>query len=76
MCSSGNGIGAGWKAFWASRSRTDESLPMEYSITGRWNSEATSRMNVDALGFQQSQMAELGHQERSVAGDSQSTNVY
>ena len=44
MCSSGNGIGAGWKAFWASRSSTDESLPIEYSITGRWNSAATSRM--------------------------------
>ena len=29
MCSSGNGIGPGWNAFWASRSRTEESLPIE-----------------------------------------------
>ena len=41
--SSGNGIGPGWNAFCASRSSTDESLPIEYSMTGRWNSAATSR---------------------------------
>jgi len=29
MWRSGNGIGAGWNAFWASRSITEESLPIE-----------------------------------------------
>ena len=44
MCSSGNGSGPGWNAFIASRTITDESLPIEYSITGFSNSAATSRM--------------------------------
>jgi hypothetical protein len=35
---------AGANAFSASRSMTIESLPPENSSTGRWNSEATSRM--------------------------------
>ena len=39
----GNGIGPGWNAFCASRTITEESLPIEYSITGRSNSAATSR---------------------------------
>ena len=43
-CSSGNGRRPGWNAFCASRSMTAESLPMLYSITGRSNSAATSRM--------------------------------
>ena len=43
MCSSGNGIGPGWKAFCASRSSTEESLPIEYSITGLLHSATTSR---------------------------------
>ena len=42
-CSSGKGIGPGWKAFCARRSMTDESFPIEYSITGRSNSATTSR---------------------------------
>ena len=33
----------GANAFWASRTMTDESLPTEYSITGRSNSATTSR---------------------------------
>jgi hypothetical protein len=41
--SSGNGSGAGANAFSASRTSTAESLPIEYSITGRSNSATTSR---------------------------------
>ena len=43
MCSSGNGIFPGKNAFCASRSITEESFPMEYSITGRANSATASR---------------------------------
>ena len=44
ICSSGNGILPGKKAFWASRTIQEESFPMEYSMTGFGNSAATSRM--------------------------------
>ena len=43
MCISGKGIGPGKKAFLARCSITAESLPIEYSITGRSISAATSR---------------------------------
>src|ERR1700722_14697845 len=43
MCRRGNGILPGKNAFWARRSITDESLPIEYSITGCANSAAASR---------------------------------
>jgi hypothetical protein len=43
-CSRGNGGLPGWKAFIAKCSITDESLPIEYSITGLRNDAATSRM--------------------------------
>ena len=43
MCISGNGRGAGAKAFSASRSITELSLPIEYSITGFSNSATASR---------------------------------
>jgi hypothetical protein len=43
-CNSGKGSGPGWKAFLARCSIAALSLPMEYSITGFWNSAATSRM--------------------------------
>src|SRR5579863_6080215 len=44
ICSSGNGIFPGKNAFWASGTMTEESLPIEYSITGRAHSAATSRI--------------------------------
>src|SRR4029434_6381740 len=44
MCIKGNGIGPGQNAFCASRSITEESLPIEYSITGFAAVAATSRM--------------------------------
>ena len=40
----GNGGLPGWKAFIARCSSTEESLPIEYSMTGLRNSAATSRM--------------------------------
>ena len=43
-CSSGNGSGAGWNALSATCSIAQESLPIEYSITGLRNSATTSRM--------------------------------
>src|SRR4051794_5138588 len=43
MCSRGNGSGPGKNAFCANRTMTLESLPIEYSITGRSNSATTSR---------------------------------
>ena len=43
-CMTGNGKGAGRKAFSARRSSTIESLPPEKSSTGRSRSAATSRM--------------------------------
>jgi len=43
MCSSGNGIGPGAKAFRARWTRTIESFPPEKSNTGRSNWPATSR---------------------------------
>src|SRR5690606_14248042 len=42
-CSRGKGGGAGWKALRARCSRAAESLPIEYSSTGRAHSAATSR---------------------------------
>ena len=44
MCMSGNGMGPGWNAFCARRSRQAESLPTDHSITGLRNSAKTSRM--------------------------------
>ena len=43
ICSSGKGSFAGKKALRARCNNTDESLPMEYSITGRTAWAATSR---------------------------------
>ncbi len=44
MCRNGKGGRAGWKAFIARCIITDESLPIEYIITGLRNWAATSRM--------------------------------
>src|SRR5947209_3625974 len=44
MCRNGNGGLPGWNAFSASRSITELSLPIEYSITGRSACATTSRM--------------------------------
>ena len=49
-------MGAGWKAFCANRSITEESLPMEYSMTGFSNSSRHLAEDVDALRLQYLEM--------------------
>jgi hypothetical protein len=50
MCIRGKGIGAGAKALRARCNKTEESLPIEYSITGFRNEAAASlRISMDSF---------------------------
>ena len=50
MCIKGNGIGPGKNALRARWSKTDESLPIEYNITGFRNAAAVSlKISIDSF---------------------------
>jgi hypothetical protein len=50
MCIKGKGIGPGAKAFRARWSKTEESLPIEYSITGFLKTAAVSlKISIDSF---------------------------
>ena len=69
MCSSGNGGWAGKNALRARCSSTEESLPIEYSTTGRAAWRGDFAQDVDALGFERLQMCGwVGHVSSFRAG--------
>ena len=66
MCSIGNGGGAGKNALRARCSSTEESLPIEYSSTGRRGLGGNFTQDVDALGFERPQMRRMGRRQVTV----------
>lgn len=57
MCIKGNGIGPGANAFLAKWSKTEESLPIEYNITGLRKAAAVS-LNISIDSFSRASKTE------------------